>query len=160
MLARRWIPLCVALAGALACGDDGGGGLFGGDLEGSLSSEGDVLGTWNFTPDACESGQRQGFAGVTLFSDARPDVAIAVVDDPLDGFALAIDIAGRCGDQSACPPLVIRASACAALDGFVFRNVRVSTNNIFHVEGEVSVNCMIDGGGGRLQGEVAFSACH
>ena len=88
------------------------------------------------------------------------DVAIAVVDDPLDGFALAIDIAGRCGDQSAYPPLVIRASACAALDGFVFRNVRVSTNNIFHVEGEVSVNCMIDGGGGRLQGEVAFSACH
>ncbi|MCA9658171.1 MAG: hypothetical protein KC486_07495 [Myxococcales bacterium] len=142
----------LALAAGLACG------LISDGLDGSLTSDAPTLGSWTFVPDTCESGQRRGFNGVSLYDDDHPEIAIDVVDDPLDGLALAVD-GVQCDDRTTCTPVVLYASDCPALDGYIYRNTSVSTNNVWHVEGWVSVECELPGGG-RLRGDVNFDGCH
>ena len=62
-------------------------------------------------------------------------------------------------DRTTCTPVVLYASDCPALDGYIYRNTSVSTNNVWHVEGWVSVECELPGGG-RLRGDVNFDGCH
>ena len=152
MRRRRAQAAGLAIAAGLACG------LLGDGVSGSLTSDAPELGAWTFTADACESGQRRGFHGVSLYDDDLPEVAIDVVDDPLDGLALAID-GVACDGRSTCTPVVLYASDCPDLDGYVFRDITVATNDIWHVEGAVAVECPLPGGG-RLRGDVRFDGCH
>ena len=126
---------------------------------GHLDATGPVLGDWTFAPDTCRSGQRRDFLGVSLTAQAHPGLRVDIVDDPLEGLAVAVHQDNRCDDRVACPPITLRASTCTAVDGEVVRDLHRLTNNIFHMDGWLTINCGIEGGG-RLEGELSFSDCH
>ena len=141
------------------CGDsDGSGGLFSADLSGALTIESPGAEPLVFTPDVCLSGQRQVFNGVSLYSE-DDDIVVDVVDDPLAGLAVALTLPSACQGRGACPPIVVSAVECPELRGEVFTNTRVTTNNIWHVEGWVSLRCDLPDDG-LLFGDLNFEGCH
>ena len=149
----------LGLLGLLGCGDgDGSGGLFGADLSGALTIDRAAAEALTFTPNVCLSGQRQVFNGVSLYSEDS-ELVVDVVDDPLDGLAVAITLPSACEGRGTCPPLVVHAGECSDLRGEIFTNTRVSTNNIWHVEGWVSLRCDLPDGG-LVFGELDFEGCH
>ncbi|MEZ4451646.1 MAG: hypothetical protein R3B09_19425 [Nannocystaceae bacterium] len=152
--ATRGRPLALVVALLVA-----GCGLANAAPGGQLTATGPTLGEWTLTPDTCLSGQRRDFLGVTLLADAQPGIRVDIVDDPLAGLGVAVRVDGRCDDRTACPPVTVKASGCTALDGEVVRDLSRLTNNLWHVGGWMTINCAVEGGG-RLEGEVSFSACH
>jgi len=149
----------LGLLGLLGCGDgESSSGLFSSDLSGDLTINRAADEPLTFTPDVCLSGQREVFNGVSLYSE-ESELYVDVVDDPLDGLAVAITIPSACEGRGSCPPLVVRAGVCSDLRGEIFTNTRVSTNNIWHVEGWVSLRCPLPGGG-VVFGELDFAGCH
>ncbi len=152
--------LGIAALLGVACGE-GPGGILSADLSGALTIERDAAATITFTPDLCLSGQRQVFNGVSLYSEnnGNSEIFVDVVDDPLEGLAVAITLPDTCEGRGSCAPTVLRASECADLRGDIFTNTRVTTNNIWHVEGWVSLRCDLPGGG-LVFGELSFEGCH
>ena len=166
---RRTLARSFALVGlvglisamGLGCGDGEGGvggGIFGTDLSGDLTVESPTADPLTFTPDTCLSGQRQGFNGVSLYLEGS-DLVVDIVDDPLDGLAIALSLPGACDGRGSCPPTVIRASECPDLRGEVFVNPRVTTNNIWHAEGWLTLRCDLPEDG-LVFGELNFEGCH
>ncbi len=154
----------VGLLGAVGlvdpgCGDgDGSGGLFSAELNGALTIESPGAEALVFTPDVCLSGQRQVFNGVSLHSEDS-EIVVDVVDDPLAGLAVALTLPSACEGRGTCPPIVVNAAECPDLRGEIFTNTRVTTNNIWHVEGWVSLRCDLPDGG-LVFGDLNFEGCH
>jgi hypothetical protein len=113
------------------------------EVAGELQASGDQ-GAWSFTADDCASGQREGFAGVSL-SSSESTRTVRLVNDPIKGKLLVVAEQG--GDNR-----VIDGTSCSK---FQLDAGRTSTvvNDIWVVEGQLNVQCP------DIKGQVQFSGC-
>lgn len=114
-------------------------------IEGSAKGGGALAG-WVLTPDSCLSGQREGFGGVLLGSDASPGRALRIVNDPVKGMLLVVVEPGR--DNR-----VFERSGCSRFD---VRTVRGNTNvnDVWAIDGHADFECQ------ELSGKLKFEGCH
>ena len=106
----------------------------------------DALGTWQFEPDDCDSGQHEGFGGVVLKSAKEPGRVVRVVRDPVRGNLVVVVSPGR-------PNHVISTETCPRLVINVRRG-NTNINDIWTQDGNVSLECQ------ELSGAVTFAGCH
>ena len=141
---KRFIPLALfALAAACAgCSSK---------VTGSVTSTGGPLGTFQFTPARCESGQRWQFFGVAFFSDGDKGSRVEVVQDPLRGWFVKVAKPGT--DKMT----VFGEADCKVLDAQVNRT-HTTVNGIRVVEGSLKFECD-QSKDGVVKGELQFSGC-
>lgn len=129
-----------------ACGPDDDG------LDGRLSVRSDEYGAWSMSPTTCFSGQHQLFFGADLTEGDDVASGVRLVSDPVDGYALTMNIPGR--DLA----IVLRepAADCELFDLHVERgNSRV--NDIWAVRGHAHVTCRLPGL--EIDADLEFSGC-
>ncbi len=97
-----------------------------------------------FVPDACTSGQRDGFSGVTLTQAASTSV-VRVVNDPVKGQLLVVARPGR--DNQ-----VLDGQGCQRFE-LGTKRTDTNVNEIWLVDGRVDIQCA------ELSGSVSFSSC-
>jgi hypothetical protein len=115
------------------------------DASGKLQASG-TLGSWVFEPDACSSGQHEGFGGVILTSKAHPGRVVRVVRDPVRGSLVVVASQGA-------PNHVIGSDSCSRFDVSVVRT-DTSINDIWAMDGRMTLECK------SLSGSATFEGCH
>jgi hypothetical protein len=130
------------------------------EASGSFQSHGGRLGDWTLSPDDCSSGERDGFHGVWLFGGDGPEKRLQLVKNPGFGYIVRIPVPGTCDADGDCEAVVLTESSCDTLDADVHRDKgHTQTNDVYHLEGHVRLDCEIEGGA-RLSGEAVFEDCH
>jgi hypothetical protein len=117
------------------------------EVSGTLTSRGS-LGAWTYTPDDCSSGERSGFSGVELTSEAEPGRVLRLVRDPVRGNLLIVETRG-----ASLPDAVVDPKGCTRFDLDVDRT-STSINDIVVVEGHATFDCA------EVTGKVTFAGCH
>jgi len=97
-------------------------------IAGTIESAGGPTGAWTFEVEDCDSGMREGFYGVTLFSKDRRR-AVRVVRNPVGPMTIAVGA----GDEFVEVP-------CRAVVGAVNRT-GTRINNIPVLTGEIRFSC-------------------
>lgn len=122
-------------------------------LQGSLTADWKEQGKHlSITPDECESGERNGFFGVDMWTQGSEAVHIRAILDPKDGALVKLDL------PDVDPPLTLtRGGNCELLDFHVERQGS-RTNNIAHVRGHLKLDCAEPGL--TLQADISFADCH
>ena len=115
------------------------------DVAGQLRAS-EPVGSWQFSPDDCVSGQRQGFAGVVLTSSQTPERRVRLIDDPVKGPVLVV---AEQGSRNR----VFEADACKVLLIHVARS-NTQINDIWAVQGSSTLECP------GLSGGFTFDGCH
>ncbi|PIW01247.1 MAG: hypothetical protein COW42_05535 [Deltaproteobacteria bacterium CG17_big_fil_post_rev_8_21_14_2_50_63_7] len=118
------------------------------EISGKLEATGEK--TFSMTPDACESGQRNGFFGVDLFVDGSRNQAIRVIESPREGVSVIVDHpdGGR---------LTLEKANCKTLSGHV--EAQNSTiNDIKNVMGNLEMDC--EQQGLVIKADIHFENCH
>lgn len=115
------------------------------EVSGRLQASG-ALGSWTFEPDDCDSGQLEGFNGVTLVSSARRGLRIRVVRDAVRGNLLVVAMPGE-------PNHVISTESCPSLRVDVRRG-DTNINEVWTQNGSATLECA------ELSGSVKFEGCH
>ncbi len=145
-MVRVWICLFgLVVVGACV-------GALDSDVFGQLTVEGTDFADFTVEPTWCQSGEWQGFFGADLVEgDSGSDRLIRVVQDPIDGPTLGINIPGE--DRA----IIVDGTGCDVFEVEVFRqNSRV--NEIWNISGSIDIECIyIDG---RIEGTLDFSNCH
>jgi hypothetical protein len=114
-------------------------------VSGALSSDGGTLGSWDFTPGACSSGETYEFYGVDLTDGARN---VRLVNDSAQGWVVAVSLSGDAGD----PSTLLDAGVCGTLDA------SLGTPDDGSLGGDLSLDCATPGGG-ALSGSLHFRNC-
>ncbi|MDC0720769.1 hypothetical protein [Nannocystis bainbridge] len=141
---RTALGLLLSLGSLAACGP-------GDRLEGTLSVDSEEYGAWTMSPTTCVSGERRQFFGVDLTERGDNGSGVRIVDDPVDGYSLAMNIPDH--DLAL---VVTAASKCEVFDVHLERgNVRV--NNIWAVQGHAILECRADGM--EIVADFQFSGC-
>ena len=141
---RSSLGLFLFLGGLSACGS-------GDDLGGKLSVESDEYGAWSMSPTTCVSGEHRQFFGVDLTERGDVGSGVRIVDDPVDGYSLAMNIPDH--DLAL---VITAASECEVFDVFLERgNVRI--NNIWAVQGYAVLECRAPGI--EVVADLQFSGC-
>ena len=115
------------------------------EVSGRLQAGG-VLGSWVFEPDECNSGQHEGFGGVTLGVSSEPGRKVRIVRDPVRGNLVVIAEPGK-------PNHVISSESCPRLVVNVRRG-NTNINDVWTQDGNASLECA------ELTGSVKFAGCH
>ena len=115
------------------------------EVSGRLQGAG-ALGNFLFEPDDCDSGQLEGFGGVTLKSSKAPGRLVRVVRDPVRGNLVVVASPGA-------PNHVISIETCPGLVINVRRG-NTNINDVWTQDGNVSLQCP------ELTGSVTFEGCH
>ncbi|MBM4363180.1 MAG: hypothetical protein FJ104_10905 [Deltaproteobacteria bacterium] len=115
------------------------------EVSGRLQATG-ALGAWVFEPNDCDSGQLEGFGGVTLKSSRAKGRVVRLVKDPVRGSLVVIASPGA-------PNHVISAETCPGLELDVQRG-STNINDVWTQDGNVSLRCP------ELSGSVTFEGCH
>jgi hypothetical protein len=118
------------------------------EVHGALHASGEAIGTWTLTPDDCQSGEHQGFFGVSLFSKADTRLGVSIIKDPTRGYLVDANIPGsdRALTFENCP-----------IRGDVHRTSS-RVNDIWNVSGSIDVACSTDDA--AISGHVEFAGCH
>ncbi|MCA9690298.1 MAG: hypothetical protein KC636_11860 [Myxococcales bacterium] len=121
-------------------------------VSGELTVKSDEFGEWRYAPTRCYSGEPGGFFGVDLIEGPEgSDRIVRVVEDPIDGAALRINVPGE--ELS----LVVEQDGCRDWDVQLDRtNTRV--NYVWNMDGHVEVSCA--GEGVTIDASLAFVGCH
>jgi hypothetical protein len=136
--------LLCCLSSLPACGSSD-------DLGGMLSVDSDEYGAWTMSPTTCVSGEHRQFFGVDLLERGDNGSGVRIVEDPIDGYSLAMNIPDH--DLSL---TVTATSECEVFDIFVEQgNVRV--NNIWAIQGHATVECRAPGL--EIVADLHFSGC-
>jgi hypothetical protein len=118
-------------------------------LSGSIRAEGSEIGNWALAPDVCESGFRQAFYGVRMFTSHDDQLAFVYVDDPIRGRHVTVNIPrtdrGYGFDQG----------DCRVLNGSLQRGPLI--NQVRALSGSIDVDC--EAGENRLRGHLSFENC-
>jgi hypothetical protein len=123
----------------------------GDDLDGELSVDSDEYGAWTMSPTTCVSGEHRQFFGVDLTERGDNGTGVRIVDDPVDGYSLAMNIPD---DDLAI--VLTPESECEVFDLLVERgNVRV--NDIWAIQGHATVECRSPGF--EIVADLRFSGC-
>lgn len=115
------------------------------DVSGRLQAAG-TLGTWSFEADDCDSGQLEGFGGVTLKSSKARGRVVRLVKDPVRGNLVVVASPGA-------PNHVISSETCPGLVVNVRRG-NTNINDVWTQDGNVRLQCP------ELAGSVTFEGCH
>ncbi len=130
------------------------------EASGSFESSGGELGDWSLTLDDCDSGERDGFHGVWLLAGDDPEQRLQLVKSPSRGYLVRVPLPGTCDEEGACKALVLTPSSCEKLEAKVRRDSgRAQTNDIYHLEGHLRLDCKLKKGG-HISGEAVFEDCH
>lgn len=120
-----------------------------GTVKGQMTAQGQI-GNWTLTPDACVSGDHDGFHGVTLRTSAGGH-SVMVVHDPIDGDLVAVS-------QPATDHVVRLSRAnCTKFDMNVSEN-GVVYNRVAELKGHIDLECSTPAA--TLSGDVTFDGCH
>jgi hypothetical protein len=115
------------------------------EVSGRLSASG-VLGSWTFEPDDCNSGQHEGFGGVTLKASSQRGREVRIVRDPVRGNLVVVAVQGK-------PNHVISAESCPRVVINVHRG-NTNINDVWTQDGNATLECP------ELSGSVKFEGCH
>jgi len=115
------------------------------EVAGRLQAAG-TLGSWTFEADDCDSGQLEGFAGVTLKSSKAGGRVIRLVKDPVRGTLIVVASPGA-------PNHIISPETCPGLQLNV-QHGNTNINEVWTQDGNVSLRCP------ELSGSVRFEGCH
>jgi hypothetical protein len=115
------------------------------DVAGQLQAR-QPVGSWQFMPDDCISGQREGFGGVTLTSSQTPERSVRLINDPVKGPVLVVVEQGS-------KNRAFEADACKVLMIHVERS-NTQINNVWAMQGTSTLECP------GLSGSFAFAGCH
>jgi hypothetical protein len=122
-------------------------------VRGELVLEGPGGERARFAPDACATGEREGFRGYLLSSAESGAVARAVAD-PLGGGGVRIS-----GLPGAAPrDLVVRAAQCDRFELEV-ANSGWRVDDFWDLDGYLNVHCAVENGW-RLAGRIEVEHCH
>ncbi|WP_434418633.1 hypothetical protein [Nannocystis pusilla] len=142
---RSSLGLLLCFGSLSACGGSGD------DLGGMLSVDSEEYGAWTMSPTTCVSGEHRQFFGVDLTERGDVGSGVRIVDDPVDGYSLAMNIPDH--DLAL---LVTASSECEVFDIRLERgNVRV--NNIWAVQGHAVLECRA--AGLEIVADLQFSGC-
>ena len=107
------------------------------------------------TPDVCESGERNGFFGVDMWTEGNEAAHIRAILDAKDGPAIKVDVPGL--EQTV---TLVPGAECETLELTVERQ-DARTNNIVHVHGHLKLDCKPPGPPGLvLHADIVFADCH
>jgi hypothetical protein len=121
-------------------------------LSGTLTVDHAIYGSWTMSPTVCVSGQHEQFFGVDLTEDGDVGSGVRILDDPIEGYSLGMNIPGE--DKA----LVLRAPAkeCAVFDIHLERgNTRI--NDIWTMQGHANIECRLVGV--EIVADLRFSDC-
>lgn len=121
-------------------------------LQGSLTADWPQDSHVTITPDECESGERNGFFGVDMWTAGNEEAHIRGILDAKDGPVVKLDIPGL--DQQV---TLTAASKCELFEFHVERQ-DARTNHIQHVRGHLRLDC--NESGLALAGDISFADCH
>jgi hypothetical protein len=138
------VPVTTAAIGFLAASH-----LSRVEVHGTLEASGTELGTWTFTPDSCRSGEWRGFFGASLSTSNDKRLGVAVISDPLRGYAIVVNIPDT--DKA------MSFEHCSVMRGDVHRG-GVVVNGIRSVGRSIEVSCKTEVA--SLSGRVDFDGCH
>lgn len=103
------------------------------------------LGAWTFQPDDCNSGQLEGFAGVTLISSKVSGTEVRLIKDPVKG---TLVVATANGIRK-----VFEPGQCSVFHVNVERS-NTQINDVWAMQGTSTLECP------GLRGAVSFAGCH
>jgi hypothetical protein len=136
------------------------GAIVGGCMEseagGALQSADGVLGTWQFTPDDCQSGQRTSFYGVTMTDEDNPTIKVRYVEDVLQGRILQVR------NPKTGKYLQFKEDQCTVFEGGA-ETQSSKVNDISNIDGHINVDCTYEdpeAGKGHIWGTLTFENCH
>ena len=115
------------------------------EVTGALQVSG-PLGSFDFKPDDCASGQHEGFGGVTLSSSQSPDRAVRVVMDPVKGMLVVVKTPGQKNQ-------VLDAEHCPVFQVHVERS-STNINDVWGMQGTSTLECP------GLKGAVSYAGCY
>jgi hypothetical protein len=157
MKSAGWIVFAVAMvvgpivASILLIGDSTG------EVKGEIRGSGPLVGDFTFKPDACGSGQSDGFLGVFLGAVDRSDARVKVFKDPLYGEVVLLQVPDSC-DGPRCKQVILKGESCAE---FAVRIEKTNTtiNDVRVLDGELHLECAL-ASGDKISGDVRFEGCH
>lgn len=147
MAARRLVPLACVLLTACPV-----------KIEGELTGTGPEFEGMRLTPDTCVSGEHEMFMGVYLFQESDKRLGVKVLEDPVQGPVVTVNIPATCTEGGNCQAAVFNPINCTKFDVQVTRNMNVEINGIHPMEGHVELDCARDGGS-TVKGRVSFEKC-
>lgn len=149
------LPIQLAIAGAAAFfvmkGCD--------KAEGTLVVTSQEHGDFTFTAMRCGSGQRMGFFGVIVAGEGPNDGGILVVEDPVKGKLVRVEVPGSCEppDLEECTEFTILKDQCSVFKSSV-RNTNTTVNDVRLREGYLELDCSLEDGG-TARAKIKFEGC-
>lgn len=124
-------------------------------VDGAVTHRSGVMGDWTVSFDGCRSGDAfgSGFFGADFVSES-PRVHLQLQGSGSRDAVLLVAGPGRSEDEA----LELRQKDCAVFDVLVEAG-GAEVNGVDSVQGRLKVDCPTPGGG-RLQADLAFRACH
>ncbi|MBN2497452.1 MAG: hypothetical protein JXR96_22865 [Deltaproteobacteria bacterium] len=133
------------------------GGFGSGEVTGELRGSGPLVGTFSLAPDACGSGQSDGFVGVYLGAKDRSDARLKVFQDPAYGEMVLLQIPGSC-EGPRCKQVLLKRDHCERLSVRI-EKTNTTINDVRVLDGELSLKCKL-ASGDAISGELRFEGCH
>ena len=133
------------------------GGFGGGEVAGELRGSGPLVGDFTLRPDACASGQEDGFLGVYLGAAEQSDARLKVFQDPAYGEMVQLQVPGSC-EGPRCKQVLLKREICARLAVRV-EKTNTTINDVRVLDGELDLDCTL-ASGDRITGAVRFEGCH
>ncbi len=125
-------------------------------VEGKFVAKGEPLSKFTMRPTECRSGQRKNFHGVILLSEKKENQAIKILEDPMKGMVVQVQIPSSC-KNGRCKVVTFGEDACDTFDIQVNRT-NTTVNDIRLLEGHLKIKCKFDEGG-TAKAKLEFSSC-
>ena len=127
--------------------------------EGTLVASGAPLGDFTFKAARCGSGQRMGFFGVIVVGEGPNDGGILVIEDPIKGKLVKVEVPGSCKppDLEECTEIMIPRDQCSVFKTSV-RNTNTTVNDVRLREGYLELDCSFQDGG-TASADIKFEGC-
>ena len=127
------------------------------EVRGTLRAEGGTSPGYEATFSGCASGERKQFYGVELFAPARPDLYVAVLQDPFHGVSVALT------DPATKRQVVLERAVCSQLDVKIHHHTRNEGTSRYPryvkvFDGYANVDCVTPELG-RVHGGVTWEYC-
>lgn len=156
----RFLPFAIGpiiTVGVLGFLFFGGGSCS--SVEGAFESAGEPLGTFTFVPAQCRSGERMNVHGAILVGKGPTDGGIIVVQDPVKGPTVKVELPGSCQppDHEVCTEVTIDPSECKVFKVKI-RRTSTTVNDIRLMAGSLELDCQFKAGG-TVEAKLEFDNC-
>ena len=130
-------------------------------IQGTISSRGDAVGNWTFTPDGCISGDRIRTVGATLYTDKNQKLGVRIAKDFNNMLSIAVIIPSTCKADGTCQAVILDSKRCGKYSGDVNLTNITTSDDYRKADGFVNFDCtvLIGAKKGAIKGAVKFSNC-